>query len=467
MALVAYGNSDSESGSDYDEPSVPTIAKPTPISAPATNVVVVASAAAAAGPSNKGAEPHRNASRAFSLPAPKGANNIADEDTDDDSEPETNNSHNGIAFNLPAPKMATASSHLRGGTSNPAANNIIIEEEDDEYLRKKPTAFPVERPPPPPKALPVRGPVKIVLPALATFVEHKQKEKPEIGAQLPSNRPTGLVDLLPKPKFGAFGQKPSTAAGKASTALVPDSIARPKKPTQLPKQPMTVAAAAAQRKSAAATAAASTSASAKADDDSDSDDNDNSDAEDFFSLQNDDDDALPEVSADEIAAMVARKTAQMQQVARQADLSAAAAAEEALAEAAARAADYQQAAHGASGAGGSAMDRQAMEALCGSRQAKRARHAFGGKAADEMSNIIEISGDQVLPDRDEWMRSQLTGTTEYQQRGLVDGDPGAGTKRKHQITYLAHQAKVNEQELQAMWSANRHAKRQTQNKYGF
>jgi len=40
-------------------------------------------------------------------------------------------------------------------------------------------------------------------------------------------------------------------------------------------------------------------------------------------------------------------------------------------------------------------------------------------------------------------------------------------KRKHQITYLAHEAKAREQELQNQWAQNRMSRRQTQSKYGF
>ncbi len=40
-------------------------------------------------------------------------------------------------------------------------------------------------------------------------------------------------------------------------------------------------------------------------------------------------------------------------------------------------------------------------------------------------------------------------------------------KRKHQITYLAVEAKAREQELQQQWAANRANRRQTKMKYGF
>lgn len=41
------------------------------------------------------------------------------------------------------------------------------------------------------------------------------------------------------------------------------------------------------------------------------------------------------------------------------------------------------------------------------------------------------------------------------------------TKRKHQITYLAFEAKAREQELKNQWAQNRANKMATKNKYGF
>ncbi|KAI1314557.1 hypothetical protein EDD11_001986 [Mortierella claussenii] len=45
--------------------------------------------------------------------------------------------------------------------------------------------------------------------------------------------------------------------------------------------------------------------------------------------------------------------------------------------------------------------------------------------------------------------------------------PTAGQKRKHNIMSLAYQAKANEQQLNAAWSASRRTKAETQSKYGF
>ena len=48
------------------------------------------------------------------------------------------------------------------------------------------------------------------------------------------------------------------------------------------------------------------------------------------------------------------------------------------------------------------------------------------------------------------------------------GDQPTGQqRRKHQITYLIHQAKERELELKNTWSENKLSRRQTQAKYGF
>lgn len=322
----------------------------------------------------------------------------------------------------------------------PGPNRPSLEvEEDDEFLNKKPIA--AEKPPPPPPIITKKtagGTVKIMLPALSSFGEHKAKDKPIIGAELPTAKATGLLAMLPKPKSENMFGKPVAGGGpRMSASLVPDSIARPKKVEQsAPRKPISTKSGLPKPALVAANS-----------------DSDNSDDEDFFSLNVET--QLPEVSASEISAMVANKSAQMNLAAkkRQQQFQSQDPADNIQPEVQ----SYVPPEPAASSS--SSIDQDAMQALCGSR-AKRGRN-------QEPMNIIDISGDQVMPDRDAWMRTQLTASTEYQPRGLVDQDPGAGTKRKHQITYLAHQAKANEAELQSMWAANRHTKRQTQNKYGF
>lgn len=305
-------------------------------------------------------------------------------------------------------------------------------EDDDEFLAKKLTyRGPIEKPPPPPPPVTKKSKsttVKIVLPALSTFGNYQQKESTATTGPQPA-KATSLLDMLPKPKQN-FPVATKKKVLQGTSSLVPDSI------TRKAKAPISSTL-----KGKPGTSKTSNTGSSKVQSDSDG-----SDEEDFFSL-NREDDGLPEVNIAEINAMVATKSARINQTIKQHE-----------AKVAAEAAQAQEEREAAESAAAAALvDEQAINALCGSR-AKRARK-------DEI-NIIDVSGDHLV-NRDEWIRNQLTATTEYQPRGLVDEEPGAGTKRKHQITYLAHQAKANEQELQAMWATNRHTRRQTQNKYGF
>ncbi|KAG4067290.1 hypothetical protein HA402_000281 [Bradysia odoriphaga] len=314
-----------------------------------------------------------------------------------------------LALKLPSPKKQT--------------NHSVIEE-DDEFLHKK--AVPTEPPPKPPVK---RGTVQITIPALPKQDEPKLNKKEKfIGAQ--PNRPAGLLNLLPKPTFGSFSKKTTsistdahastaTAKSKQSNGFIPHSVAK------------------------AAATSKKTIQKPSTNDDGNSG-SDSSDDDDYFSFHTET--KLPEVSQQEINAMVAKKAADiktatttyLQSMERQ-NVDIEAESVENVSEQ-------------------SRIDDEALAALCGAKRARR---------GDGPSVVIELTGDQVLPNRDEWLRNQLQSTTEYQPRGLVDEEPAAGTRKKHQITYLAHQAKANEQELQAMWAANRHTRRQTQNKYGF
>lgn len=103
----------------------------------------------------------------------------------------------------------------------------------------------------------------------------------------------------------------------------------------------------------------------------------------------------------------------------------------------------------------------ALQQLCG----KRDRHKF----KTENVELIEISGDSIMPDSREWLTKQLTEENQYvtaQSHKKKDG-PTSQQKRKHQITYLAFQAKEHELELKNQWASNRMSRKQTQAKYGF
>lgn len=111
--------------------------------------------------------------------------------------------------------------------------------------------------------------------------------------------------------------------------------------------------------------------------------------------------------------------------------------------------------------GNVAFDEKAIEYLCGRRGIKRKN-----KEVDE-ANIIEISGDDIKPDEREWLVKALTEEPVQRPISLQSSGINSQSKKKHQITYLAHQAKAMELELKNQWALNRMTRKQTQSKYGF
>lgn len=105
------------------------------------------------------------------------------------------------------------------------------------------------------------------------------------------------------------------------------------------------------------------------------------------------------------------------------------------------------------------IDEKAILKLCGSR----------GKRKREEIQIVDINQQEVLSEaREMLLKGLMDDTSKRQSASKKRGhEPTNQQKRKHQITYLAHQAKANEAELQNQWANNRMTKRQTQSKYGF
>ncbi|KAK0145587.1 Proline-rich protein PRCC [Merluccius polli] len=87
----------------------------------------------------------------------------------------------------------------------------------------------------------------------------------------------------------------------------------------------------------------------------------------------------------------------------------------------------------------------------------------------EEVKFLEIKGDDQLVGSQQWMTKSMT--EEKQERKSFSkkkGDQPTGQqRRKHQITYLIHQAKERELELKNNWAENKLTRRQTQAKYGF
>lgn len=111
--------------------------------------------------------------------------------------------------------------------------------------------------------------------------------------------------------------------------------------------------------------------------------------------------------------------------------------------------------------GNVAFDEKAIEYLCGRRGIKRKNKEM------EEANIIEISGDDIKPDEREWLVKALTEEPVQRPVSMQNSGINFQSKKKHQITYLAHQAKAMELELKNQWALNRMTRKQTQSKYGF
>ena len=103
------------------------------------------------------------------------------------------------------------------------------------------------------------------------------------------------------------------------------------------------------------------------------------------------------------------------------------------------------------------LDQETLVRLMGKRRGK-----------GEEINFIDVSADDALLTRDEWMTKALSEEKPAHSFSKKrEGLPSQKQKQKHQITYLAHQAKERELELKNNWAQNRVTKMQTQAKYGF
>lgn len=400
MSLVAYGSSGEDSDIE-DENEV--IVKPSP----ATSTAPVMP--------NANAQPIK---RGLQLPQPK--------------QQTENIESNGLHLNLPKPTQGK--------------NGTVIEEEDDEFLHKKVAPSLIAKPVPDAKRA-NRKPVKITIPSLSEFDDTTSGKK-LVTVDVNPTKPSGLLNMLPAPKnYFPVAKSSDTAKSldvhapskATTTSLVPHSVANRRKQAEIKTKPL--APSTSQKPSLLSTSYG----------DSDNSDNENDDGGDFFSLNNET--KLPEISASEINAMVAKRAAKMAETSKKLQEEATASVSQTIEESVST--EYAQPSTSSKLVTREEID---IQALCGARAAKRARK--------EDIKFIEISQDQVTLSREEWLRNQLQAETEYQPRGLADA-PGAGTKKKHQITYLAYQAKANEAELQAMWAASRQNRRQTQSKYGF
>lgn len=301
------------------------------------------------------------------------------------------------------------------------AKSGIILEEDDEFLKKK--AVPEEKPPPQ-KA---RVPVKITFPSLSQFKNDEEEistRKLTSNSELAKTGICGLLKILPAPTTENIYV--DSFKKTSSNSLIPHSVMNKRKETQTLSQ-----------KQAVSKKPVSIVQGYESSDGEDGDDGD------FFSLNKEE--KLPEISKNEINLLVAKRAAKMTENYNKMTVQEPEHVPEVI-ETGPRNTDDN-------------LDEEALQTLIGGSRAKRAKmNDF---------EFLELSHEQVMPDREEWKRTALANSTDPLPRGEIKDGPKGVAKRKHQITYLAHQAKSNEAELQAMWAANRQSKRQTQSKYGF
>ncbi|KAJ8981300.1 hypothetical protein NQ317_004036 [Molorchus minor] len=91
-----------------------------------------------------------------------------------------------------------------------------------------------------------------------------------------------------------------------------------------------------------------------------------------------------------------------------------------------------------------------------------------GKSKRPIGNIklIDINEEEILPEKDLWLTKSLT-DPELAPKPQIEDPVDPTRRKKHHITYLAQQAKANEQELQNTWAASRNNRTASRAKYGF
>ncbi|XP_018574619.1 uncharacterized protein LOC108913539 [Anoplophora glabripennis] len=80
--------------------------------------------------------------------------------------------------------------------------------------------------------------------------------------------------------------------------------------------------------------------------------------------------------------------------------------------------------------------------------------------------LIDINEEEILPEKDIWMAKSLT-DPEMASKPKIEDPVDPTRRKKHHITYLAQQAKANEQELQNAWAASKNSRLASRAKYGF
>jgi proline-rich protein PRCC len=289
--------------------------------------------------------------------------------------------------------LAKSMSTIKLPAAQRSTSQVI--EEDDEFLHKK--EVPEARPPPAPKP---REKVKIMIPKLSDFGSDEDDDFGKKKVPTASNKKTGLLGMLPKPT-NSIGPSPkpqipiAPAPSKPSTSI-PKNIQHPGPANSSsddvqPKKIGLIPYALMDHK----IAADSKKVSKKKGNESDSDEEESTS---FFTFSSNDD--LPAVSEEEIKSLIATEASRLERK-RQNENSQDFESDQQQ--------DYAQYSQQQLQPD---IDRAAISALVGGNKAKRSKF--------EDIQIVDLSANDVLPDREEWIRKTLAGETGYIPTGQID-----------------------------------------------
>ncbi|XP_075992048.1 uncharacterized protein LOC142987274 [Anticarsia gemmatalis] len=357
-----------------------------------------------------------------------------------------NKTESKTGLKLPEPKTHTTQAIIKEEepqeSNGPALFNLLpqpskkkpaVIEEDDEFLHKKEDVGSVK-----PKA-------KITVPSLSDFKD-VENSTPVAKPKAPNGKKSGLLSMLPQPRNGVTA---------TTRSLIPNVLTKRPTPAPVKKNPLPTPIKKAKINPTPLI-------------NDYSDDSDNEEVEtDFFSINKPvdipEDVEMPldiETSTSTENSTIAKKPRGIESFFKKEESHVQLEAEydNSIAESEAGS-SYSEYSAESSNTQEAVLDEEAILKLCGTR----------GKRKREDIQIVDINQQEVLADaREMLLKGLMDDTSKRVSSSKKKGnEPTSQQRRKHQITYLAYQAKANEADLQNQWANSRMSKRQTQAKYGF